>query len=963
MPLEHFKTQVLLLHSEQSKLDAFRSGFNDRYAVHCATSGTEALNIFGETPIHVIVSAQDLPGMSGLDALREAKKRSPETIAILLAGTATSDGLEALVTDKEVYQVVRGEIAPDALENLIDSATKSVRLLALSEASNDTAANVDEPHDESEHIVMETAENGSVIISDGTGTLPVLKPNKIQISPNAGGQNVDVLVLTQDEEFLSTIRESSRGLHNVHHAVTPNQAAEVARANSVGVLVTDAAMTGSNIETLTEQLRAHAPRLVAVVAGRRDDGELLMDLINRGKVYRFLLKPVSPGRARLAIEASVKHHLEAQDSAFKGSASATPPRPVAKKPAAAKRKPAARKAPKPTAKIATAAAKTAAAAPQAAPAARKEPSIGPMPGAAPSSTTLPEAPSGLDDAFDEPSSFTETVAGLAVSVGKSISSAAESVKNKSAPTARAPQHSEPTGLAKHGKLIGIGVAAVAVAAIAIGALIGGGEDTVEATTAGTAAVTESEFTPPPSNPAPVQAETSPAGGSALFDSALEQARTARSAGNVYAPENDNAIEYYLAALDLAPRNSEARAELDELLADVYASAETALMENRANDANEALRAISLADPENPRLAFLNAQLSQQRFRQLVVEIRTAIRDARFEDAATLLTQAESVPGADGAEIETLNSELVDARSEQRLDDVLQAAAARLNGDQLIAPANDNARYFYQLALNSDPGNSTAQQGLVAIASKLALRARVAIDNGNYPVAESLLAEAQALDPGSAELAASTAALQSARDTEAAEEAARLEAERQAAQAREAEAARIAAERQAAAEREAAQAREAEAARFAAQRQAVAEREAGAAQTANARPAARPVAEPPPMASASIDNGIQGTATAQDGRANATPASVSISSLERTKYVAPRYPRAAQRRNAFGHVDIAFTVNTSGTVEDIEIRDSRPGTLFNDAAMQAVTQWEFEPVVENGVAVPKRVAVRLSFSLE
>ena len=144
MPLEHFKTQVLLLHSEQSKLDVLRSGLNDRYAVHCATSGTEALNIFGDTPIHVIVSAQDLPGMSGVDALREAKKRSPETIAILLAGTDASDGLEALVGDKEVFQVVRGEISADALENLIDSATKSVRLLALSEASNDTAANVDE---------------------------------------------------------------------------------------------------------------------------------------------------------------------------------------------------------------------------------------------------------------------------------------------------------------------------------------------------------------------------------------------------------------------------------------------------------------------------------------------------------------------------------------------------------------------------------------------------------------------------------------------------------------------------------------------------------------------------------------------------------------------------------------------------------------------------------------------------
>ena len=86
MALDQFKTQVLLLHSEQSTLDTLSSGFTDRYTVHCATSGSEALNTLVETPINVIVTAQDLPGMSGLEALREAKKRSPETIGILLAG-------------------------------------------------------------------------------------------------------------------------------------------------------------------------------------------------------------------------------------------------------------------------------------------------------------------------------------------------------------------------------------------------------------------------------------------------------------------------------------------------------------------------------------------------------------------------------------------------------------------------------------------------------------------------------------------------------------------------------------------------------------------------------------------------------------------------------------------------------------------------------------------------------------
>ena len=172
MSLEHFKTQILLLHSEQSALDSLSSGFNDRYTVHCATSGSEALNTLGETQIDVIVTAQQLPGMSGLEALREAKKRSPDTIGILLAGN-DDEGIEALVGDQEVFEVVRGNVTPATLKTLIDNARQKARLMALAESANDTTASPDEPT--TEHIVMETSENGSTIISDGTGQLPALE--------------------------------------------------------------------------------------------------------------------------------------------------------------------------------------------------------------------------------------------------------------------------------------------------------------------------------------------------------------------------------------------------------------------------------------------------------------------------------------------------------------------------------------------------------------------------------------------------------------------------------------------------------------------------------------------------------------------------------------------------------------------------------------------------------------------
>jgi CheY-like chemotaxis protein len=200
VPLDEFKTQVLLLHSEQSTLDTLSSGFGDRFTVHCATSGSEALNTLGDTPINVIVTAQNLPGMSGIEALREAKKRSPDTIGILLAEDEDKN-LEAMVGEREVFQIVRGDVTGDSISKMVDDATQQMRLIALANSANDAAADVDETS--AQHIVMETSENGSTIISDGTGRMPVLDPTKISAASAVGSHSVDLLVMNtkQDDQL------------------------------------------------------------------------------------------------------------------------------------------------------------------------------------------------------------------------------------------------------------------------------------------------------------------------------------------------------------------------------------------------------------------------------------------------------------------------------------------------------------------------------------------------------------------------------------------------------------------------------------------------------------------------------------------------------------------------------------------------------------------------------------------
>jgi len=91
--------------------------------------------------------------------------------------------------------------------------------------------------------------------------------------------------------------------------------------------------------------------------------------------------------------------------------------------------------------------------------------------------------------------------------------------------------------------------------------------------------------------------------------------------------------------------------------------------------------------------------------------------------------------------------------------------------------------------------------------------------------------------------------------------------------------------------------------------------------------------------------------------------VPISTLTRRRYVAPKYPRNAQRRQVQGWVDVVFTVAKDGTVKDVEVPKADPEGVFDNSAMRAVEKWEFDPVVVDGVVIEQRAGIRMMFALE
>ena len=99
------------------------------------------------------------------------------------------------------------------------------------------------------------------------------------------------------------------------------------------------------------------------------------------------------------------------------------------------------------------------------------------------------------------------------------------------------------------------------------------------------------------------------------------------------------------------------------------------------------------------------------------------------------------------------------------------------------------------------------------------------------------------------------------------------------------------------------------------------------------------------------------------RAKAKLAAVRIGGQIKTptkiKNVQPVYPAIARSARVAGVVTIEATIGPEGKVIDAKVVRSIP--LLDQAALDAVQQWEYTPTLLNGVPVPVLVTVTINFT--
>jgi signal transduction histidine kinase len=117
---------VLLVDDERLNLRVLRGFLEDRWRVHEAESGAEALEIAERVPLDVVIADQRMPGMTGVELLEELRRRRPDVAGIVRTAFADMQALESAINRASVFRFMRKPWEPREIVEAVEQATAFV---------------------------------------------------------------------------------------------------------------------------------------------------------------------------------------------------------------------------------------------------------------------------------------------------------------------------------------------------------------------------------------------------------------------------------------------------------------------------------------------------------------------------------------------------------------------------------------------------------------------------------------------------------------------------------------------------------------------------------------------------------------------------------------------------------------------------------------------------------------------
>ncbi|MCG8464737.1 MAG: response regulator [Xanthomonadales bacterium] len=241
------KPKILFVDDEERVLKAMQRLFARDCEVEVANNGYDALELQRSHDFDVIVCDQLMPEMTGVEVLRATRKQSPRTIRILLTGQADLVAAIQAVNEGEIYRYIN---KPWDNQELITTVLEAARLSRIPPAP---------PAEE--------------------------KPLESSIPHH-------ILLVDQDAELAGMVDAVIPDKVTLHTVDSPERALEMVGQQEIATVIIDTAMGGDATTQLVFDLHQKYPQIIIIVVTYRADISHLVELINSGRIYRFLPKPV-----------------------------------------------------------------------------------------------------------------------------------------------------------------------------------------------------------------------------------------------------------------------------------------------------------------------------------------------------------------------------------------------------------------------------------------------------------------------------------------------------------------------------------------------------------------------------------------------------------------------------------------------------------------------------------------------
>jgi DNA-binding NtrC family response regulator len=116
------KHPILVVDDEPEILFSLRGLLRRDFEVHTAESGAQALEILKQQPVHVIMTDQRMPEMTGAELLHRSRTEHPEAIRIVFTGYADIKAVVDAVNQGGIYRYLTKPWDPDELIEVLHGA-------------------------------------------------------------------------------------------------------------------------------------------------------------------------------------------------------------------------------------------------------------------------------------------------------------------------------------------------------------------------------------------------------------------------------------------------------------------------------------------------------------------------------------------------------------------------------------------------------------------------------------------------------------------------------------------------------------------------------------------------------------------------------------------------------------------------------------------------------------------------